>query len=93
MGEPAWTERVITYWVSPEQREAGQFSANRDMVYLTKDKEAIFSRLDEDGDAAIEREEAKTNERLAKEFDHLDSYSNDRITRSEFSMFEPLAEQ
>lgn len=91
LGEPQWDTLVVSYWVSPTAGQAGgsqNFEANRDMVYLSEEKEALFSRLDEDDDAAIEWEEAKQHERLAREFDRIDSYSNDRITRSEFAAFE-----
>jgi hypothetical protein len=103
LGEPRWSSVVITYWVSPEaagrmaqaERAGGTqtFHANRDMVYLSDEREQLFNKLDKDADAAIEWEEAKSHDRLAREFDRLDTYSNDRITRSEFAMFEPRMEE
>lgn len=108
MGDPSWTTMVITYWLSPEaaaqagmeqagkqQVDTGQsmsYAPNRDMVYLSKDQEMLFDRLDGDRDGAIQPDEAQQNERLSQRFDELDTYSNDQITRSEFSMFEPVEE-
>jgi hypothetical protein len=100
MGDEQWNTLVIAYWLpesaSQQQRQQAQsgqagdvpFDAKRDMVYLPDEKEQLFSQLDENSDAAIEREEAQSNERLADQFDRLDTYSNGRLTRSEFAMFE-----
>lgn len=71
-----------------EDVKAGTFDANRDMVYLSEERNQMFQKLDQNDDAAIVREEAKANERLAEQFDELDSYQNERLTRSEFAMFE-----
>ena len=61
---------------------------NRDMVYLPKDQEQLFEKLDSNADGAIERNEAQSNKRLSQNFDRIDSYDNGRITRSEFAAFE-----
>lgn len=49
----------------------------------------MFEKLDKNRDAAIERNEAQANDRLSQQFDRLDTYRNNRLTRSEFSAFEP----
>jgi hypothetical protein len=108
MGDPAWTTMVFTFWRAPEaamqagREQAGQqqagteqavsYAPNRDMIYLSQEQEQLFDRLDEDKDGAIQRDEAQRNDRLANRFDELDSYVNDQLTRSEFSMFEPVGE-
>jgi hypothetical protein len=68
--------------------ESQFFSANRDMIYLPEKKERLFSRLDANNDGAIEPGEAEAHSGLAEKFDRVDTYSNDRITRSEFAAFE-----
>jgi hypothetical protein len=99
LGDPQLDALVIGYRVSPGSEQvaeqgAGQaggaqnFEANRDMVYLSEEKEALFSKLDQDGNAAIDWDSAKQHDRLAREFDRIDTYSNDRIRRSEFAAFE-----
>lgn len=108
MGDPAWTSMVITFWRAPEaamqagreqggQQQAGMeqatsYAPNRDMIYLSQEQERLFDRLDEDRDGAIQPDEAQQNDRLSNRFDELDTYGNDQLTRSEFSMFEPVEE-
>ena len=69
-----------------------QYDPNRDMVYLDKQHNQMFDKLDRNGNGVIDRDEAKGNERLSNQFDNIDSYGNDAITRSEFSAFEPKGE-
>jgi sporulation protein YlmC with PRC-barrel domain len=77
----------------PEQQgqqdvTSGVFDPNRDMVYLSREATEMFKRLDTNNDGVIDKEEAQQNDRLADRFGEIDSYSNERITRSEFAMFE-----
>lgn len=65
-----------------------EFDPNRDMVYLPEEKEKLFEKLDANDNAVIEPEEADANERLARQFERIDTFNNNRITRSEFAMFE-----
>lgn len=65
------------------------FDPNRDMVYLSRDATRMFERLDANSDGDIDREEAQAHDRLAQEFEELDTFGNGRITRSEFALFEP----
>jgi sporulation protein YlmC with PRC-barrel domain len=67
---------------------AGVFDPNRDMVYLSREATQMFERLDANNDGVIDKEEAQQNDRLAERFGKIDSYGNERITRSEFAMFE-----
>ena len=69
-------------------QQEGAIDANRDMVYLDKEKEEVFSRLDEDKDSWISREEARSEERVSENFDKLDTKGDGKLSRSEFSMFE-----
>jgi hypothetical protein len=68
--------------------ESQFFSANRDMIYLPEKKERLFDRLDANNDGAIDPDEAQAHSDLAEKFDRVDTYGNDRITRSEFAAFE-----
>jgi hypothetical protein len=67
---------------------SGLHEPNRDMVYLPQDKAQMFDKLDEDGDGVIGRNEAEANERLSRQFDQINSYANQGISRSEFAAFE-----
>ena len=75
-----------------DAERAISYSPNRDMIYLSQEQQALFERLDQDQDGAIQPDEAQQNDRLSNRFDELDTYSNDQLTRSEFSMFEPTEE-
>ena len=76
-----------------QQARAGQSGgmqneASRDMGYLPRQKEQLFSRLDKDSDDAIQRSEAQSYAPVAQQFEQLDTYSNGRLSRSEFAAFE-----
>ena len=64
------------------------FDANRDMVYLTEDKNQLFEKLDKNKNGVIDPDEAKAHERLKEQFDTVDTFGNEAITRSEFAAFE-----
>lgn len=63
--------------------------ASADDVYLPEAKARLFRKLDRNDDGAISKQEAQAEPALAEQFQRIDSYHNDRITRSEFSLFEP----
>jgi hypothetical protein len=65
-----------------------EFDANRDMVYLTEEKNQLFDKLDKNENGVIDPDEAKDHERVTEQFDKLDTFGNDAITRSEFAAFE-----
>ena len=65
-----------------------QSEASRDVGYLPRQKEQLFSRLDKDSDDAIQRSEAQSYAPVAQQFEQLDTYSNGRLSRSEFAAFE-----
>jgi len=78
-----------------EQQFAGKsgqrsqrYEPNRDMIYLPREKGRLFDKLDENGDGVIGRTEAEANERLSRQFDEINSYANQGISRSEFAAFE-----
>jgi hypothetical protein len=73
---------------SQQQAGTGMFDPNRDMVYLPPEKTRLFERLDRNNDGIISREEAEQHDELKQRFDEVDSYGNERITRSEFAAFE-----
>lgn len=88
-------ERGMQQQAGARQEDTDQaisYSPNRDMIYLSQEQQAMFERLDQDRDGAIQPDEARQNERLSNRFDELDTYGNDQLTRSEFSMFEPVEE-
>jgi len=64
------------------------YDPNRDLVYLPKAKDRLFGKLDTNDDAAISKQEAQAYQPLAEEFQRIDTYANERITRSEFALFE-----
>jgi hypothetical protein len=65
-----------------------EFDANRDMVYLTEEKNQLFDKLDKNENGVIDPDEAKDHQRVTEQFDKLDTFGNDAITRSEFAAFE-----
>jgi hypothetical protein len=71
-----------------QQAGTGMFDPNRDMVYLPPEKTRLFERLDRNNDGVISREEAQQHDELEQRFEEVDSYGNERITRSEFAAFE-----
>ena len=105
MGNPQWDAVVITYWIPEQERQqaqarmqeqqqrAGAYGMDPDRTYLPQQKEQLFSRLDQNSNSVIERQEAQANEQVADQFADLDTYRNDRITRSEFAAFELQEEQ
>lgn len=71
-----------------QSEESKPFTANRDMVYLPEQQEALFSQLDVNQDGAIDREEAQANPPVAEQYNELANEQTGRITRSEFAAFE-----
>lgn len=71
-----------------QSEESKPFTANRDMVQLSDEHEALFSQLDVNGDGDIEREEAQGYAPVAKQYDELANEDSGLITRSEFAAFE-----
>lgn len=59
-----------------------------EMSALSPQQEQLFKRLDKNNDGVLTAEEASEYEGLQQQFTRLDSYGNDRLTRSEFAMFE-----
>ncbi len=104
MGRHEVSSLIIAYWLPEGDSETpgqaqdakqgqrqtgkGDYDPNRDMINLTPRKTALFNELDQDNDGAISREEAEAHERLSQQFDAVDTYGNEAITRSEFSAFE-----
>lgn len=68
--------------------ESQPFTANRDMVQLSEQHEALFGQLDVNGDGDIEREEAQGYAPVAEQYDELANEDSGLITRSEFVAFE-----
>ena len=65
-----------------------RYEPNRQMVYLPQEKAQLFDKLDEDRDGVIGRNEAEANTRLSRQFDEINSFANQGISRSEFAAFE-----
>jgi len=73
------------------QRQAGTgggMQAEQGMTRLSKEQRQAFQRLDANNNGVIERDEAKTHDRLSQQFDRVDTYGNKAITRGEFAAFE-----
>lgn len=71
-----------------QSEESKPFTANRDMVYLPEQHEALFSQLDVNEDGDIDREEAQANPSVAKHYDELANEDTGLITRSGFAALE-----
>jgi len=65
-----------------------EFDANRDMVYLTEEKNQLFEKLDKNDNGLIDPDEAQGHERVTEQFETLDTFGNKAIARSEFAAFE-----
>lgn len=82
-------DRAIEGGAAPMQSEESKpFTANRDMVQLPDQHEALFSQLDINGDGDIDREEAQVYPPVTKHYDELANKETGVITRSEFAAFE-----
>ncbi len=71
-----------------QSEESKPFTANRDMVQLPEQHEALFSQLDVNADGDIDREEAQAYPLVAEQYDELANEDTGLITRSGFSAFE-----
>jgi hypothetical protein len=64
------------------------FTANRDMIQLSEQHEALFSKLDVNKDGDIDRDEAQAYPPVAEQYDDLASKGTSLISRSELAAFE-----
>jgi len=64
------------------------YDPNRDMIYLSQRKNQLFDQLDSNDNGVIDRDEARGNKRLMQQFNDVDTYANQGITRAEFAAFE-----
>jgi hypothetical protein len=94
MGRPEISSVIVAYWVPEDSEQSAQqtgepgYEGNRDIIRLSEPKSELFSALDQNDSGAIEPKEAKDHERLSEQFEEVDTYGNDAITRSEFAAFE-----
>jgi sporulation protein YlmC with PRC-barrel domain len=72
---------------STAAQSSSVYDPNRDMVYLSPEKNKLFESLDDNDNGVIERAEAEDHARLKKNFSDVDTYGNDAISRSEFAAF------
>jgi hypothetical protein len=72
----------------PAEDHRREFRPNRDATYLSADKRLLFVTLDRNRDGVIDRDEAARNHIVSAQFDAIDTFANDAITRSELAAVE-----